>query len=53
MSNSRARKQTIETDLVRIEGSRTEHEAVTAQVAALDQALKAFQHQPVRETKTA
>ena len=48
-----ARKQTIETELARIEGLRGEHEAVTAQVAALDQALKAFHHQPGRETKTA
>ena len=48
-----ARKQTIETELARIEGLRGEHEAVTAQVAALDQALKAFHHQPRRETKTA
>jgi len=48
-----ARKQTIETALARIEGLRGEHEAVTAQVDALDQAMKAFQHQPRRETKTA
>ena len=48
-----ARKQTIETELTRIEGLRGEHEAVTAQVAALDQAMKAFHHQSVRETKTA
>ena len=36
------RKQTIESELARIEGLRGEHEAVTAQVAALDQAIKAF-----------
>jgi hypothetical protein len=35
------------------EGLRGEHEAVTAQVAALDQAMKAFHHEPRRETKTA
>jgi hypothetical protein len=40
------RKQSIETELARIEGLRGEHEAVTAQVAALEQAMKAFQHQP-------
>jgi hypothetical protein len=39
------RKQTIESELARIEGLRGEHEAVTAQVAALEQALKAFKHQ--------
>jgi hypothetical protein len=39
------RKQTIESELERIEGLRGEHEAVTAQVAALEQALKAFKHQ--------
>ena len=37
------RKQSIESELARIEGLRGEHEAVTAQVAALDQAMKAFQ----------
>jgi hypothetical protein len=47
------RKQTIEGELARIEGLRGEHEVLTARVAALDQALKAFQHQPLRETKTA
>ena len=47
------RKQTIESELARIEGLRCEHEAVTAQVAALDQAMKTFHHQPMRETKTA
>jgi hypothetical protein len=40
------RKQSIESELARIEGLRGEHEAVTAQVAALEQAMKAFQHQP-------
>ena len=39
------RKQSIEGELARIEGLRGEHEAVTAQVAALDQAMKAFQPQ--------
>lgn len=43
------RKQVIEGELARIEGLRGEHEAVTAQVAALDQAMKAFHHQPRRE----
>jgi BED zinc finger len=37
-----SRKQTIESEIARIEGLRGEHEAVTAQVAALDQAMKAF-----------
>src|SRR5215472_14160783 len=36
------RKQSIESELARIEELRGEHEAVTAQVAALDQAMKAF-----------
>ena len=36
------RKQKIESELARIEELRGEHEVVTAQVAALDQALKAF-----------
>src|SRR5689334_20961453 len=39
------RKQAIEAELARIEGLRREHEAVTAQVAALDQAMKAFHQQ--------
>jgi hypothetical protein len=47
------RKQSIESELARIEGLRGEHEAVTAQVAALDLAMKAFQLQPVRQSKTA
>ena len=47
------RKQSIENELARIEGLRAEHEAVAAQVAALDQAMKAFQHQPLRQPKTA
>ncbi len=47
------RKKTIESELARIEGLRGEHEAVTAQVAALDQAMKAFQHQPLQQPKTA
>jgi hypothetical protein len=36
------RKQSIEAELARIEGLRGEHESVTAQVAALEQAMKAF-----------
>ena len=36
------RKQTIESELARIEKLRNEHELVTKQVAALDQALRAF-----------
>jgi hypothetical protein len=47
------RKQSIEAELTRIEGLRDEHEAVTAQVAALDQALKAFQQPSLRQPKTA
>ena len=46
------RKQSIENELARVEGLRGEHEAVTAQVAALDQAMKAFQPQPLRPPKT-
>jgi hypothetical protein len=37
------RKQSIEAELAGIEGLRSEHEAVTAQVAALEQAMKSFQ----------
>jgi hypothetical protein len=48
-----ARKQTIETELARIEGLRGEHEAVTAQVAALDQAMKAFHDKPRGDSRTA
>ena len=47
------RKQSIENEIARIEGLRGEHEAVTAQVAALDQAMKAFHHQTLRQPKTA
>ena len=36
------RKQSIESELARVEELRGEHEAVTAQVAALEQAMKAF-----------
>ena len=36
------RKQSIENELARIEELRGEHETLTAQVAALDQAMKAF-----------
>jgi hypothetical protein len=39
------RKQTIEGELARIEGLRTEHEAITPQVTALDEAINAFKHQ--------
>ena len=38
-----ARKESIEAELARIEALRAEHESVTAQVAALDEAMKAFQ----------
>jgi len=48
-----ARKQQIESEMARIESMRDEHEAVTAQVTALDQAMKAFQKQPVRPSKSA
>jgi hypothetical protein len=41
----RARKQNIEAELARIEALRSEHAAVTAQVAALDEAMKAFSQQ--------
>ena len=47
------RKQSIEAELARIEGLRGEHEAVTAQVAGLDQAMKAFHQQSLRQPKTA
>jgi hypothetical protein len=47
------RKQLIEAELARIEGLRGEHEAVTAQVAALDQAMKAFHQQSLRQPRTA
>jgi hypothetical protein len=40
-----ARKRSIEMELARIDTLREEHEAVTAQVAALDEAMKAFQQQ--------
>ena len=46
-------KKTIESELARIEGLRGEHESVTAQVAALDQAMKAFHRQPLQQPKTA
>ena len=46
-------KQSIESELARIEGLQGEHKAVTAQVAALDLAMKAFQNQPARHSKTA
>lgn len=48
-----ARKQLIEGELARIEGLRGEHEAITAQVAALDQAMKAFHQQSLLQPKTA
>ena len=38
------RKQTIESELTRIEGLRREHAAVTGQAAALDEAIKSFQN---------
>ena len=36
------RKQTIETEMARIEALRNQHEAVTTQLAAIDQAMSAF-----------
>ena len=47
------RKQSLEAELARIEGLRGEHEAVTAQVAALERAMKSFQQPSVREPRTA
>ena len=47
------RKQSIEADLARIERLRGEHEAVTAQVAALEQAMEAFHQPSLRRPKTA
>jgi prefoldin subunit 5 len=47
------RKQSIEAELARIEGLRGEHEAVTAQVAALEQAMKSFQQPSLRQPRTA
>ena len=47
------RKQAIESELARIEELRGEHEAVAAQLAVLDQAIKVFQNQPLRQPKTA
>ena len=41
-----ARRQNIEADLARIEALRQDQEVVNAQLAALDQAMKAFQPQP-------
>ena len=43
-----ARKQSIEAELARIEALRSEHAAVTAQVAALDEAMTAFSQQGKR-----
>ena len=40
-----ARKHSIEAELARIEALRSEHAAVTAQVAALDEAMTAFGHE--------
>lgn len=47
----RVRKQRIEAELARIEALRAEHETVTAQVAALDEAMKAFRQQDQRQRK--
>jgi hypothetical protein len=47
-----SRKQSIEAELVRIEGLRSEHESVTAQVAALEQAMKSFQQPSIRQPRT-
>jgi len=46
-----ARKQSIETELARIEALRAEYDTVTAQVVALDEAMKAFQQQDQRQRK--
>jgi hypothetical protein len=46
-----ARKQSIEAELARIEVLRADHERVTAQVAALDEAMKAFQQQDEQQRK--
>jgi hypothetical protein len=42
-----ARKQTIESELAQMEAMRNEQEAITAQIAALDQAIEAFHPQPL------
>ncbi len=47
------RKQMIESELTRIEDLRREHETITAQLAALEQAVKVFQQQERRQAKTA
>ena len=47
----RARKESIEAELARIEALRAEHESVTAQVAALDEAMNAFKPQGERQRK--
>ncbi len=47
-----ARKQNIEADLARIEALRQDQEVVNAQLAALDQAMKAFQPQPRKIART-
>lgn len=46
-----ARKQNIEADLARIEALRQDQEVVNAQLAALDQAMKAFQPQQRKVSK--
>jgi predicted transcriptional regulator len=47
----KARKETIEAELARIEALRAEHESVAAQVAALDEAMDAFKPQGERQRK--
>ena len=48
-----ARKQSIEAELGRIEALRAEHEAVASQVAALEEAMRAFQQPDQWQRKTA
>jgi predicted transcriptional regulator len=47
----KARKESIEAELARIEALRAEHESVAAQVAALDEAMNAFKPQGERQRK--
>jgi hypothetical protein len=44
----KTRKENIEAELARLEALRSEHAAVTAQVGALDEAMKAFSQQGQR-----
>jgi hypothetical protein len=45
----KVRKQMVEAELARIESLRAEYESVTARVAALDEAIKAFQESDQRQ----